>query len=94
VSARAGVKLYKLYQQHAESMLLTAAEIVKRKTQLSTDEIFAKFEAVHPTAEKPTERVFRPGVVAKYKNNTVTFSLKNVPDDVIQKIEKILEQGE
>ena len=94
ISARAGVKLYKLYQQHAESMLMTATEIVKRKTQLSTDEIFAKFEAVHPTAEKPTERVFRPGVVAKYKNNTVTFSLKNVPDDVIQKIEKILEQGE
>ena len=94
VSARAGVKLYKLYQQYEDSMLMTAAELVKRKTELSTEEIFAKFEAIQPIAEKPTERVFRPGVVAKYKNKSVTFSLKNVSDEIIQKIEKILEQGE
>lgn len=94
VSARAGVKLYKLYQQYEDSMLLTAAELVKRKTELSTEEIFAKFEAIQPIAEKPTERIFRPGVVAKYKNKSVTFSLKNVSDEIIQKIEKILEQGE
>lgn len=94
VSARAGVKLYKLYQQYEDSMLITAAELVKRKTKLSTEEIFAKFEAIQPIAEKPTERVFRPGVVARYKNKSVTFSLKNVSDEIIQKIEKILEQGE
>lgn len=94
VSARAGVKLYKLYQQYEDSMLMTAAELVKRKTELSTEEIFAKFEAIQPIAEKPTERVFRPGVVAKYKNKSVTFSLKNVSDEIIQKIEKILEQGD
>lgn len=94
VSARAGVKLYKLYQQYEDSMLLTAAELVKRKTELSTEEIFAKFEAIQPIAEKPTERIFRPGVVAKYKNKSVTFSLKNVSDEIIQKIEKILEQGD
>lgn len=94
VSARAGVKLYKLYQQYEDSMLMTAAELVKLKTELSTEEIFAKFEAIQPIAEKPTERIFRPGVVAKYKNKSVTFSLKNVSDEIIQKIEKILEQGE
>lgn len=94
VSARAGVKLYKLYQQYEDSMLMTAAKLVKRKTELSTEEIFAKFEAIQPIAEKPTERIFRPGVVAKYKNKSVTFSLKNVSDEIIQKIEKILEQGE
>lgn len=94
VSARAGVKLYKLYKQYEDAMLITASVLVKNKTKLSTDEIFAKFEAMQPIAEKPTERVFRPGVVAKYKNNSVTFSLKNVSDEIIQKIEKILEQGE
>lgn len=96
ISARAGVKLYKLYQQYEDAIMMTATEILKNKhkQQLSTEEIFAKFETVQPIAEKPTARVFRPGVVAKYKNNTVTFSLKNVSDDVIKQIEKILEQEE
>lgn len=93
ISARAGVRLAKLYQQHTDAMMMTAAEIVKHKKELTTEEIFTKLEAVQPLPEKPTERVFRDGIKAKYKNNTVTFSLKNAPDELIKQIEKLLEEG-
>lgn len=92
ISLRAGVRLAKLYQQHADAMMMTATEIIKNKTHLSTDEIFKKLESVQPLPEKPTERVFGDGITAKYKNNTVTFSLKNAPDELIKKIENILEK--
>ena len=73
--------------------MMIAAEYSKRKKQLSTDELLAKFESVLPTTEKPKERIFRPGVIAKYKNNTVTYSLKDVSKETIEEIEKILERN-
>lgn len=93
ISLRAGVRLAKLYQQHADAMMMTADEIIKHKKELTTDEVFTKLESVQPLPEKPTERVFGDGITAKYKNNTVTFSLKNAPDELIKQIEKILEKN-
>lgn len=93
ISARTGVKLFKLYQKHEEAMMMIAAEYSKCKKQLSTDELLTKFESVLPTTEKPKERIFRPGVIAKYKNNTVTYSLKDVSKETIEEIEKILERN-
>ena len=93
ISLRAGVRLAKLYQQHADAMLMTASEIIKKKNELTTDEIFTKLESVQPIPEQPTKRIFSDGITAKYGNNTVTFSLKNAPDELIKKIEQILEKN-
>jgi ParB family transcriptional regulator, chromosome partitioning protein len=91
ISARAGVRLAKIYQQHTDAMMMTAAEIVKYRKELTTEEIFAKFDAVQPIKIKPETRVFKNGV-AKYNGDSVTFSLKNAPDELIKQIEKLLEQ--
>ncbi|MCX8731242.1 ParB/RepB/Spo0J family plasmid partition protein [Gilliamella sp. B2969] len=93
ISLRAGVRLAKLYQQHADAMMMTATEIIKNKKQLTTEDVFSKLESVQPLTEQPTERKFGSGITAKYKNNTVTFSLKNAPADLIKQIEQILEKN-
>lgn len=95
LSARAGERLAKIYRDHEDSVMMTASELVKNKNKFTTEEVMAKFEIAVPQAEKPTERVFSKGIKATYKTPTnVTFSLKNASEELIKKIELLLEENQ
>lgn len=93
LSARSGEALAKLYRNNEEAMTNIATEIIKQKKQLTTDEIITKLKAVNIIQNKPIKKIFKPGITAQYKDNSVTFSLKNVSSELIQRIEKIIEES-
>lgn len=96
LSARAGEALAKAYAENEEAMFAFAQHLAKRKRageQLETDDIL---DQLHQVAQKPVkpamrERLFGKGIKAKYKGDSVSFQLSNVPPALVQKIEELLE---
>lgn len=96
LSARAGEALAKVYADNEDAMFAFAQHLAKRKRageQLETDEILDQLHQVAQKPEKPAsrERLFGKGMKAKYKGDSVSFQLSNVPAELVQKIEELLE---
>lgn len=96
LSARAGEALAKTYAENEDAMFAFAQHLAKRKRageQLETEDIL---DQLHQVAQKPVkpearERTFGKGIKAKYKGDSVSFQLSNVPPALVQKIEELLE---
>lgn len=96
LSARAGEALAKAYDANKDAMFAFAQHLSRRiraGERFDTDDLL---DQLHKIAEKPAraaprERLFGKGIKAKYKGDSVSFQLSNVPPALIQKIEKLLE---
>lgn len=96
LSARAGESLAKAYAVQPDSIFALAQHLLRRKKSgeaFDTDDILNQLHAVAENQDKPKarERVFGNGIKAKYKGDSVSFQLSNVPAALIQKIEDLLE---
>lgn len=96
LSARAGEALAKAYADEQEAVFALAQHLGRRKKSGETFETEDILAQLHDVAQKPAkpaarERVFGNGIKAKYKGDSVSFQLSNVPPALIQKIEELLE---
>lgn len=95
LSARAGETLAKLFIDNEDAMYSFARELSKRKLygeNFSTEEIIDQLTAVAKKPKAATKvRSFGAGVTAKYRGDVVSISMKKVPEDLLKKIEYLLE---
>ena len=96
LSARAGEALAKAYADEQHAVFALAQHLARRKKSGETFETEDILAQLHDVAQKPAkaaarERVFGNGMKAKYRGDSVSFQLSNVPPALIQKIEELLE---
>lgn len=96
LSARAGESLAKAFAAQQDAVFSLAQHLLRRKKSgetFETDDILEQLHSVAEKSDKPVarERVFGNGIKARYKGDSVSFQLNNVPPALIQKIEALLE---
>ncbi|OVZ93039.1 chromosome partitioning protein ParB [Yersinia kristensenii] len=95
LSARAGETLAKLFIDNEDAMYSFAQHLSKRKSygeDFSTEEIIDQLTAVAKKPKAATKvRSFGAGISAKYRGDVVSISMKKVPEDLLKKIESLLE---
>lgn len=98
LSARAGEELQKVYKEHPAIMMNMVEELAmyRRTEVLEADFIIKTLKGARPSTEKPEVRVrtFGKGITAKYKGDAVEISIQNAPDNLIRRIEALLESME
>lgn len=98
LSARAGEELQKVYKEHPAIMMNMVEELAmyRRTEVLEADFIIKTLKGAKPSTEKPEVRVrtFGKGITAKYKGDAVEISIQNAPDNLIRRIEALLENME
>lgn len=98
LSARAGEELQKVYKENPESMMDMVEELAmfRRTETLEADFIIKTLKSAKPMKEKPEVRVrtFVKGVTAKYKEDSVEFTIKAENTELIKRLEVIMENIE
>lgn len=97
LSARAGESLAKDYAESTEAMFAFAQHLAKRKRsgeQFDTDYVLDQLHAIAVKPAKPVvrERLFGAGIKARYKGDAVSFQLSNASEDLVKRIEALLEE--
>ena len=98
LSARAGVDLSGIYEQHAQEMMAVADGLSERRANgevLKTEEVIEALKQAgqqkKETKQKPTVRKFADGVTAKYDGDNVSISLRSASPEILRLIEMVLE---
>lgn len=98
LSARAGEALAKHYKANEDAVEMTAISLANRKIRgeaLDTDDIISLLHECGGREPKPvTVRTFGSGIKVTTKPTGVAISLKKVPDELLKKIEALLEEHE
>lgn len=98
LSARAGEALAKHYKANEDAVEMTALNLANRKhlsEELDTDDIISLLHECGGREPKPvTVRTFGAGIKVTTKPTGVAISLKKVPDELLKKIEALLEEHE
>lgn len=95
LSARAGETLAKLFIDSEDAMYSFAQHLSKRKANgevFNTEDIIDQLTAVAKKPKATTKvKSFGAGITAKYRGDVVSISMKKVPEDLLKKIESLLE---
>lgn len=94
LSARKGEELYRFHENNLDDLTQLSFSLLYKKTAgeyFSTDDLLKRLMPAYRNREKWAKCNFAKGIEGKYMDNKIIYNLTDVPQSLIDEIEKLLQ---